>query len=102
MRPEVAAGTGLAVAVVARVFVVAVAVEGWTGGSSCSHPDLIEENVDGVQKVDHTVLAAGEFAYEVRKVDRRTAGSYAEAEVEVHIEVAAGLVGEGIDRCSRN
>lgn len=100
MRPEVAAGTDLAVAVVARVFVVAV--EDWTGGSSCSHLDLIEENVDGVQKVDHTVLAAEEFAYEVRKVDRRTAGSYAEAEVEVHIEVAAGLVGEGIDRCSRN
>lgn len=100
MRPEVAAGTDLAVAVVVAL-AFAVAAEGWTDGSSCSHPDLFEENVDGVQMVDHTALAAEEFAYEVRKADR-TAGSYAEAEVEVHTEVVAGLVGEGIVRCSRN
>jgi hypothetical protein len=94
---EVEVGTGLAEAVaVVAALVALAAVEGWTSGSSCPHPGLIEVSVvvDEVQKAVHIVLAAGESACEAQRVGHT--GSVAVAEVNIGI-VVAGRKQEEID-----
>jgi hypothetical protein len=94
---EVEVGTGLTVAVAAALMVAAA--EGWTSGSSCSHPGLIEVSVaaDGVQKAVHIVLAAEESACEARKVGHTGLVAVAEVNIGVVVVVVVGRKREEIE-----